>query len=65
MFVESTDGFGSPEAATVIGNVDAEVTEITALWLNLPTILGWKGKAEADGRRRCGRGMAFHARTEA
>lgn len=46
VFVENTDGFGSPGDSAVVGNADAEVTEITALWLNLPTMFGWRGNSK-------------------
>lgn len=45
VFAENTDGFGSPEDSAVVGDVGAEVTAITALWLNLPTVLAGIGES--------------------
>jgi hypothetical protein len=41
IFVESMHGFGSPNGSPIVGAGDAEVTAISALWLNLPAIFAW------------------------
>lgn len=41
VFVENTYGFGSPDGTTVVGDLDAKIVGITALWLNLPLIFAW------------------------
>jgi hypothetical protein len=39
VFVENEYGFGSADGSPVVGDGDAEIVGITALWLNLPRIL--------------------------